>query len=151
MSDISNDARTLFNAIPVEGKISGAKAMEATGLGTPAYKAAKTELKKLKYIELGKGRGGTINRVEGVELPDAPKKKSKEEILEEAREVKAEKSRAQKKLDETKASVLAAAERLHPDAEKLVLGLSDGSWYVEVWNNNAGKVHFVPEYEWSDE
>lgn len=151
MSDISANARKLFNALPVGTKVSGGKIKDRVQLSDLDYKAAKKELKQANLVELGKGRGGTIIRLEDAELPDEPATKSPEEILEIAREVKQEKSRAQKQLDKTKAAVLEAGHRLYPDADKLVLGLSSDEWYVEVWKDHAAKVHFVPEHEWSND
>ncbi len=151
MSDISQDARKLFNAIPADGKLTGKQAKIKTNLPDLRFTDAKKELKKAKLITLGRGRGGTMIRVEGAELPAEEEVKTPEESLEIAREVKREKSRAQKESDRIKAAVLAAGEKRYPDADKLVVGLYQNDYYVEIWKDRKANVEFIPEHEWSDD
>ena len=90
-------------------------------------------------------------RVEGAELPPEEEVKTPEEALEIAREVKKEKSRAQKEGDRIKAAVLAAGERKFPEADKLVIGLYQGDYYVEVWKDNTANTEYISEFEWSED
>ena len=90
-------------------------------------------------------------RVEGAELPPEEEVKTPEESLEIAREVKREKSRAQKESDRIKAAVLAAGEKRYPDADKLVVGLYQNDYYVEIWKDRKANVEFIPEHEWSED
>ena len=153
MSDtyLNDNARKLFNAIPAEGKLTGKQAKIKTGLSDIHFTNAKQDLKNEGLIVLGKGRGGTMIRVEGAELPPEKEKKTAEDHLEVAREVKREKSRAQKESDRIKAAVLAAGKKKFPKADKLVVGLYQDDYYVEVWKDNKANVEFIPELEWSDE
>jgi hypothetical protein len=148
---LNENARKLFNAIPVDGKLTGKQAKIKTGLSDVHFTNAKQDLKKNGLIVLGKGRGGTMIRVEGAELPPEEEVKTPEEALEIAREVKKEKGRAQKEQDKIKAAVLAAGERKFPEADKLVIGLYQGDYYVEVWKDNKADTEFIPEYEWSED
>ena len=133
-------AITVFEALPADGsKISGGKLKDITGLNTTQVQDAKAELKEAGLIVLGRGRGGTLSRVEGATV-ERPVKKTKEEALEIAREEKSAKSKAQRELDALKVAVVAAGERLFPEGTIERPGLYGNEWYVEVsYTDEDGK------------
>lgn len=143
--ELSDNARKLFNSLPKEGTVGGITARKKLDLSQADFRRAKGELKLAGLIVVGGGRGGSLGRKEGAKLPEKPKKKSKAEILEGAREAKKERSKAQRALDSDKAMALAWGKRHYPDADKIKVGLYSGEWYVEVWENNQGNVKMIPQ------
>lgn len=145
--NISTDARRVFNLLPADGRrLSGIKVKDSLTLGSIEFKKAKRELKAEGLIELGKGRGGTLGRVEGAELPEAPEEERKptiEENLAHAREEKAAKSKYQKDLDALKDHVKSVGERRFPEADEIVPKLYNQQWYCEVWNDKGASVYFL--------
>lgn len=153
MSDISPTARKLFNALPADGRtIGGGKVKDRTGINTHDFKKAKDELKKAGLIGLGRGRGGSLFRLEGAELADeAVEEVADADAMAEVREAKLHKSRAQKERDAMEELILAVAKRNHPEADEIKSGLYGTRWYYEAWEGQKGssvaRIHFLTDEE----
>lgn len=119
------------------GKTSGGKVQSELGISEGAYKRAKDALKGAGLVTLGRGRGGTIAAVEGATIPEEPKKATKAEVLEMAREEKQAKSRQQKEIELLRNAALEIAKKEHPDADKIE---------VQVWDIDSGKCYVYPWY-----
>lgn len=142
---MNENAIKLFDALPEDGsKLSGSKLRELTGLSKGEYDAAKKELKDEKVIVLGGGRGGTVGRVEGAKI-ERPKKVSRDEALEHAREAKATKTKAQRELDIVKAKVVKLGWKIAPDADEVYPRLYSGEWYAEIWKDRRATVKFFQD------
>lgn len=144
MADISDNARKLFNALPPEGKVGGMSIRDRAGLSAHDFRLAKLELRDAGLVELGRGRGGSLGRIDGAELPPEPKKPSVEERLADAREIKAERSKAQRERDALREHVIEVGRRHFPDAKEIIPGLYGNGWYIEVWDDNGAQVYAVP-------
>jgi hypothetical protein len=146
MTTLSENARRVFDVLPLDGStLSGGKIKDRIAINTFEFADAKKELKEAGLVVLGRGRGGSLGRVEGVEAPEVAQKKSKEESLEIAREEKAAKSKAQRELDGMKDACIAAGKRHFPDADEYRPGLSEDRWYVEVYHEKVGGIYFLTE------
>lgn len=148
---MTDNSQKVFNVLPTDGsKMSGGKIKERLSLSSVDFDAAKKELKEAGLVTLGRGRGGTMSRVEGAEAPEIEIEKTPSDRLEVAREVKRDKSRRQREIDRTKAQVLEVGRRRYPYADELKVGLYNGEWYVEVWEGREATNYFIPEYEWAE-
>lgn len=143
MIEVSDNARKLFKALPAEGKVGGITIREKVGLSMGEFRIAKVELKNAGLIELGKGRGGSLGRVEGAELPPEPKKADPVKRMAHAREAKQELSRAQRERDELREAAIKWGWKNYPEADDIQAGFYDGSWYVEVWKGRVAKNVFI--------
>jgi hypothetical protein len=119
------------------GKTSGGKVQSELDISEGAYKQAKDKLKAQGLVTLGRGRGGTIEAIDGAVAPPERKKLSKAEVMEIAREEKEEKRQSKKIVREMREKALEIAEREHPDADKIE---------IQVWNVNEGRVFVYPWY-----
>lgn len=147
---ISDQAKRVFDLLPQDGsKISGIKVKDKLTLSALDYQKAKDELRAEGLVELGKGRGGTIGRVEGVETPEVVTKKTKEESLEIAREEKAARTKAQRELDAMKETAIAAGKKHFPDADDYRPGLRNlDEWYCEVRIGKTTGNYFLTEEDY---
>jgi DNA-binding transcriptional regulator YhcF (GntR family) len=137
-------AQNIYNYLPTDGSgVSGGKVKEhlAEGNTKPSpdeFKKAKQELKEAGLVELGRGRGGTLKRRTDVEAPAPIEKKSKEELLEIAREEKTRKNRAQKAIDDQREFIsqdVARKLEVHPEQVRAFPELPDMTTaIVEVWD-----------------
>ncbi len=95
---MTEDALKILELLPEDGsKITGGEILEQIEIGPQSFKNAKRELADLGLVILGRGRGGSVSKVVGAELPVEEPKMSKGEIIALAREAKASKSRESKK------------------------------------------------------
>ena len=147
MTQISDNARKVFDALPIDGsKLSGGKVKDRTRLNTTEFTDAKAELKKAGLVVLGRGRGGSLARAAtDVELPEAPQKKTNEEALEIAREEKAHLTRQQKEYQAMREHVESVGWGWYPDADDIRPGLYEDRYYVEVWRGKTASVRFLVE------
>lgn len=130
-------AEKIYNHLKNVGKVSGGNVKAALDLSDTEYKKGKNELKENGLVELGRGRGGTIQLIEGAEIPEEPKKPSKSDIMKIAREEKQATSNAQKHRDRIRAKALEDAEAEFPDSGEIQIQVADvdsGKVYVTVWN-----------------
>lgn len=104
-------AEKVLDHIKSVGKTSGGKIQAELDLSEGAYKRAKDELKGAGLVILGRGRGGTIQAIEGAEPPPEPKKLSKAESMAIAREEKLAKSKEQKKRNDIRAKARQLGEK----------------------------------------
>jgi hypothetical protein len=146
MTAISTTARRVLDILPADGStLSGGKIKDRLRINTTEFTDAKSELKEAGLVILGRGRGGSLARVEGVEVPEAPQKKTKEESLEIAREEKAAISKVQRELNAMKETAVAAGRKHFPDADDYKPGLSEDRWYCEIWRNKTANIYFLTE------
>jgi hypothetical protein len=101
----------IFNVLPEDGTfITGKQLRELLpSLSYTDLKTGKAELRAAGQVVVGRGRGGKIARAEGVAAPEAPKKLSKEESLERARQEKEHLSREQKRQEQRRERAQAIA------------------------------------------
>lgn len=139
-------AQRLIAALPKDGsKISGGTIKDRLGIGTIEYGQAKKELKEEGFVELGKGRGGTISLTDKGKTYTPPKVTTLEERLEVAREVKAEKSKAEQERDTMREAIVQIGWQRHPDADDIKPGLYEDRYYVEVWKGRQATPDFFPQ------
>lgn len=144
---LSQLAQKLFDVLPADGsKIGGITLQRELEISKGEYIKARAELEGL--VVIGGGRGGSLARVEGAELPDESKK-TKGESLEIAREEKKAKSREQKELDEIKDLAYRwAKEKYDYDILKPSdIHLSYGRILVAIWDGSKADVVPIPEQE----
>lgn len=100
---ISDNAKIIFDLLPDDGEaLTGNQIKEQIEFGAESFKNAKKELKEAGCVTLGRGRGGSVKKIVGAELPKAAPKLSRSELMAAAREEKVAKSKQQKQIDETK-------------------------------------------------
>lgn len=138
---LSNEARTLFEQLPENGeKVGGITLQRELNIGKLAYQSARDELKSLNLVVVGGGRGGSLKRADGAELPEE-KDTSQAVRLEHAREAKRAKSREQKYYDEIKEVARRwCRENLNYEIRKdSEIHLSYGKILVAVWRNDGSR------------
>jgi uncharacterized protein YicC (UPF0701 family) len=134
LEDVSEEVLEYVKSV---GKTSGGKVQAALKISEGAYKQAKEKLNRQGLVRLGRGRGGTIEAIDGAVAPPEPKKLSQAEVMEIAREEKASKSRLEKEIAAITKKALEVAEKEHPEADKID---------VQVWNIDLGEVYVYPWY-----
>lgn len=131
-------ATTLLEGLPKDGsKVSGGTIRDRLNLSTIEYGQAKKQLKEEGLVELGRGRGGTIRLTEKGQGFEPPKKKTKEESLEIAREEKQARTRDQREWDALRERAEQVGWERHPDADRIEPHFYAGDWYVEVWSHQG--------------
>lgn len=135
---LDDASEQVLEHVKAVGKTSGGKVQDALRISEGVYKQAKDKLKQQGLIGTGRGRGGTLWAIDGAVPPPEPKKLSKEEVMEIAREEKQHKTRLQKEIADITQKALEIAEREHPDADKID---------IQVWNVDMGHVFVYPWYD----
>lgn len=130
------------------GKLSGGIIKGELGLKDSEFKKAKTELKQYGLVELGRGRGGTITVVEGVPVPEETPKRTRAEIMADAREEKEAKKRENKKHKKMVEIGLEKASKDYPDSvlEFDSVNLKEEIVFVRLWNEGKTKAEVVGYY-----
>ena len=150
---LSQLAQKLFEALPPNGaKIGGITLQRELEISKSEYRKARAELQERDLVIVGGGRGGSLARVEGAELPDeSANKKTKGESLEIAREEKKAKSREQRELDEqVEIAYRWAKEKLNYDVRRRSdVCLSYGKILVAIWDGPKAQMVTIPELELS--
>lgn len=139
-------AESILEWLPDNGeKISGGNIRDKFSLSRKEWTEVKTYLSDAGVIELGRGRGGTVKKLDD-ELPPEPKKLTKEEMAAIAREAKEERSRAQKQRDGIRQSALELGQEKFQDATKIevqVWNVDTGKCYLTVWKEKEAKIYEV--------
>lgn len=105
MEKLSDNAKELFDELPEDGTaISGGNLKFALEISDSEFRQAKAELKEAGLVRFGRGRGGSVARLEGAEVVEIPTP-TPEERMAVAREVKVAKSRERRERDELEARV----------------------------------------------
>jgi hypothetical protein len=150
---ISETAKTILEYVKENGgKLTGGIVKSELGLKDSEFKSAKGELKTYGLVELGRGRGGTITYIEGVPLPTEAPKRSRSEILADAREEREAKSRQAKKYKKIISDVLEKAAQDYPQLHEDNLlefdsaVLNEGIAYVRLWDEGHNKATTVGYY-----
>jgi hypothetical protein len=145
---LSDLAQKIYDHLPSNGiKVGGITIQRDLELSKVEYGKGRDELKIEGLCVSGKGRGGSLARVEGKE-PDNGKK-TKGESLEIAREEKKARSRAQKELDEeVDIAYKWCKENLNYDVRKRSdVCLSYGAILVYVWDGPKAQAYQIPQLE----
>lgn len=131
-------AEKVLEYLKTSGKTSGGVVKDKLGLRDSEYRAAKKVLKEANLVTLGRGRGGTIEAIDGAEPPPEPRKLSKAEIMEGARAEKEAKSKSQKHHDFIKKTGEAVAKKEFPDSETevWVIDANREIYHIWVWDEN---------------
>lgn len=147
---ISETAKSILDYVKEEGKVSGGNVKSDLGLKDSEFKKAKDELKTYGLVELGRGRGGTLTHVEGVPLPTEAPKRSRSEMLADAREEKAAKSKQSKKNKKMVEDGLKQANKDYPKHAGIIefdsISLKDGIVYIRLWDEGKTKASTVGYY-----
>lgn len=144
---LSDLAQRVYDALPEDGsKLGGITIQNDLGITKTEYGAARDELKQEGLCVSGKGRGGSLGRVEG-KAPEA--KRTKVESLELAREEKKARSRQQREYDELRDIATKWAKDKH---DYDVIKPSDVYFYegrlmVAIWDGPKAKVIPIPQLE----
>lgn len=64
MPKLSSSAKTLLDAIPRDGSVGGLWLQKTTKLGVRAYRSALDELLAAGLVAVGRGRGGSVRRID---------------------------------------------------------------------------------------
>lgn len=95
--ELSKEAQKILKILPEDGSfLGGMHIRKATKMPNGKFKIAKAELKEAGLVQLGRGRGGSVARIEGVEAPAPKKKLSKNELMAKARAAKEENEKMRK-------------------------------------------------------
>lgn len=144
----SDLAQKIYDHLPPNGaKVGGITIQRDLELSKVEYGKGRDELKAEGLCVSGKGRGGSLARVEGKE-PDNGKK-TKGESLEIAREEKKARSRAQKELDEqVDIAYRWCKENLDYDVKRRSdVSLSYERILVAVWDGPKARMMEIPQLE----
>lgn len=147
---LSDDARNIFDALPPEGKVGGISLQRELNISKLTYQAARDELKAAGLVEVGGGRGGSLGRMEGAQLPEEEKPVTQAQRLEYARDAKRAKSREQKQYDELRDLAYQwAAENFDGYQVKKPsdVYLHAGQLLVAIWDGPKAKVYAIPQLE----
>lgn len=146
MAKLSDNAQRVYDHLPEDGeKLGGIAIQRELGLSKLDYQRARDELKTEGLVISGKGRGGTLARIEG-KAPEA--KKSRAEALELAREEKQAKSRAKKELDRQIDLVIEYFAREGHTVNRSDISFSDNRPVVAVWEGPEARMYGIPHAEW---
>jgi hypothetical protein len=150
---MNENAQKLFDYLKTSGKVSGGTAKAELDFKDSEYRKAKEELNNAGVVILGRGRGGTIELVDGAQPPKEPKKLSRAEIMAAAREEKESRSKQKKFHDESKAhgKKIAAKEFPENDTEVHIVKVDyNGGWaeyHIWVWGDNKKAKPYKGFYE----
>lgn len=151
---LSPEATKVFNRLPEDGTtVGGITLQRELSLSKLEYQRARDELKTEGLVISGRGRGGSLGRIEGVQ-PKEEKVITKAERMAIAREVKAVKSREEREMAELIEKVLNwAHEKGYPQVEKKDLSFYDGRFLFTVWDTwpdgrYYGKTLDIPQLEY---
>lgn len=142
---LSENAKTLYHSLVPDMKVTGTKAKERSGLTDHDYKKAKRELARWGAVALGKGRGGSITRIES-DVPEPEKDETAKP------ETSTDSSPNYFRLSKNKdtrlfqeACVRIVARELNADPSR-VKALDDPiGWYVEVHQNGGAELYRVSD------
>lgn len=144
---LSLAARTLFEALPEDGaKVGGITLQRTLEFDKTAYQSARDELKAADLVKVGGGRGGSLRRAAGAELPEPEKPEytppTPNEQLEHAREAKKYKNREQKYHDEIREIARKwCKENLNYEIRQAnEIHLSYGRILVAVWRDDGSHI-----------
>lgn len=138
---LSKLAKRLFEYLPEDGStVGGITIRKDLDLSTPEYQAAKDELRDSGLVIFGRGRGGSVARVEGKELE---KETTPEERMAIAREAKTAQSRERKETDRKRQIVLEFVQKTFPQVELKHISFygSAGEVMVEVWEKGTARMY----------
>lgn len=151
---LSSQATKVFDHLPKDGtSIGGITIQRELELSKLEYQRARDELKAEELVISGRGRGGSLARIEGVQ-PKEEKVITKAERMAIAREVKAVKSREEREMAELIEKVLGwAHEQGYPQVEKKDLSFYDGKFLFTVWDTwpdgrYYGRTLGIPQLEY---
>lgn len=145
--EISDNARTIWKSLPADGSTTGAiRLKERINMSSADFRVAKNELKQAGLVVLGRGRGGSLGRAEGSELPPEPVKPDPKERMAKAREAKEAKTRTEREQAAIREHVIEVGRRHFPNAVDIRPGLYEDRYYIEVYNEKekGAKVYFLP-------
>lgn len=142
---ISDTAKSVLDFVKENGKVSGGTVKDCLSLKNSEFIEAKNELKTYGLVEVGRGRGGTITHVEGVPLPTEAPKRSRAEILADAREEKAEKKREQQKYKQRIDEAIKKATKSYPDntIELDFYSPNEDIVWVRLWDKGHTKAKVI--------
>ena len=146
---LSLTAKKLFEALPPSGnKVGGITLQRELEISKTEYRKARAELQEQNLVIVGRGRGGSLARIEGAEPEE---KATQGQALEYAREAKRAKSREQRELDEqVDIAYKWAKKKLKYDIRKRSdIHLSYGRIIIAVWKGNQAQMCEIPELEFS--
>lgn len=142
------EAQKVFEYLEGKGKVSGGTVKADLDLKDSEWRKVKDELKEAGVVTTGRGRGGTITRIDGAEPPaEATKKLSKTEIMAAAREEKVAKSKVMKFHQEIKEyGEKIAAEKFPENRTEVHVIRADynsywGEFHIWVWDGKKAKPH----------
>lgn len=148
----SPDARNIFDRLPEDGtKVGGITIQRDLEISKLVYMTARDELKEEGLVTVGGGRGGSLARVEGAEIPEE-KTSSQAERLEHAREAKQAKSRAKKELDQKIEMVISYFDKEGVTVAREDVSFRDGQPIAAVWEKNGRKARMYAireDLDWS--
>jgi hypothetical protein len=136
---MTDDAEKILAFVKENGKCSGGTIKDALSLKDSEYRKAKDELSTAGVVTLGRGRGGTMEAIDGATPPPEPKKLSKAEIMAGAREEKEAKSKVQKFHQKIKEYGRQVADKNFPDNKtevhiiKADINNLWGEFHIWVW------------------
>ena len=146
---LSEDARSLFEYLPADGsKVSGPKIKGDLGWGSAQFRLAKEELRDEGLVAFGRGgRGGSVARAEGKELPEKP---TPAQRMAHAREAKHAHSQASRNRKELMDKAYLWGKEQFPNAEKIEVSMYGQPLrpYIVVWNDGVGVTYHPKGSEW---
>ncbi len=145
---LSDEAKELFEYLPEDGtKVGGITAKKDLKWGTVQFQKAKDALREEGLVAFGRGRGGSIARVEGKEIPQGP---TPQERMAVARAAKASSTRISKLRERVIERARAVAVAECPDADKIEVALYDTPLHplITVWKDGIGQNYALNGEEW---
>ena len=140
-------AEKVLACLPEDGtSISGGQILDQFNISKSEYNKGKKWLRDNGMVKVGRGRGGTISRIVGAEPPPEPKKLTRAEVMEIAREEKQAQSRDQKLRNQMREAAKKAAKKKYPSAEIdidkdiQVFNIDLGKCFVTIWDGKEGLV-----------
>lgn len=147
MAKLSAQAQRLFDHLPEDGtKIGGITIQRELELSKVEYQRARHELQNEGLAMAGKGRGGSLARIEGKEPEKAP---SPQERMALAREAKQANSVARKEMHGLMEKIVAY---FHNEGFTQVqakdVNFSQGRPVAAVWKGGKAKMYGIPQLEY---
>lgn len=151
---LSATAQRIYDHLPEDGsKVGGISLQRDLEISKLTYQKGRDELKEQGLVVSGKGRGGSLARVEGKKLEEV-KAPTKEERMAHAREAKVAQSRAKRESDELMEKILVYIhESGYTQVERKDISFSDGRPVFAVWadredGHSYAKMYGIPQLEY---
>lgn len=145
---LSEEAKKLFDYLPSDGtKVGGITIKKDLQWGTVKFTRAKDELREEGLVAFGRGRGGSVARVEGKEIPQGP---TPGERMAMARAAKVDQRNTAKRRDELVERARKEAEKNFPNADEIEVVLHGTPLrpVVTVWRDRRGVNYTFKGGEW---